>query len=257
LDIDRFVEEFKANASRAGFVLDFDGTLSEVVRERDAASALPGVAELLEQLASKFRLVALLSGRRAEDLHQIVGARGPRYIGVYGGEEFMDGRLESLRDADRWRGMASRLARDAEALITAEGLAGVEVEFKDIAVSVHYRKAKDPDAESKIQSWAGGAAEKRGFRANVGRKVIEMAPAGVSKANAVDRIVQENGLEWVVAAGDDWTDVEAMIRAGDLLGGRALRIGVVSQEEPEGLRGASDLIAESPTEVLAFLERFL
>jgi trehalose 6-phosphate phosphatase len=257
LDIDRFVEAFKKNSGRAGFVLDFDGTLSNVVRERDAAAALLGVTELLEKLAAGFRVVALVSGRRADHLQQIVAARGPRYIGVYGGEELTDGQLVSLPDADRWRGMASRLARDAEALILAQGLVGAEVEFKDIAVSVHYRKAKDPDAESIIQSWAGGAAEKRGFRAGVGRKVIEMAPAGVSKANAAERIIEEHELEWVVAAGDDWTDVEAMIRVADLLGGRALRIGVASQEEPEGLRPSSDLIAASPAEVLALLERFL
>jgi trehalose 6-phosphate phosphatase len=53
-------------AGRAGEValcLDFDGTLSPIVDDPQAARPLPGIVELLEPLADRFAAVALISGR--------------------------------------------------------------------------------------------------------------------------------------------------------------------------------------------------
>lgn len=256
MNLERFIDDFRRNSDRAGFVLDFDGTLSQVVMRPGQASALPGAKETLELLAAAYAVVALLSGRRAEDLHDIVLAENVRYFGVYGGEEYEGGRLIQVAEADRWRGMASRLARDAEALIHSEGLEGAEVEYKDIAVSVHYRRARD-EAGEVIRQWASVAGPKRGFRANAGRKVVEITPEGVSKAEALEKTVSAQQLEMVVAAGDDWSDVEALERAGSLLSEKALRIGVASNEQPAHLKESSDIVADSPSEVLELLQRFL
>lgn len=255
--MEQFVPRFLANPAAGGFLLDFDGTLSEIVSRPSGVAPAEGAVELLESLAALYRTVALLSGRRAEDLYDIVKAKGIRYLGVYGGEEFQDGRLVQPPEAERWRGMASRLARDAEALIHTQGITGAEVEYKDIAVSFHFRNAESPDAATIIQRWCEEATAKRGFESNLGRMVVEMRPKGISKAFAVRKVIEDGALQSLVVAGDDAADVPALALAGELLGDRAFRIGVASDEEPEGLRAVSDVVAESPADVVDLLSRFL
>lgn len=257
LEIEEFSNRFKQNPNKSGFVLDFDGTLSQIVDRPGGAHPVAGSVELLEALSGKYRVVALVSGRRAEDLRRIVNASGLLYVGLYGAERLEDGEVLQPPEADRWRGMASRLARDAQALITTEGLTGAEVEYKDLAVSVHYRNAADPRAAEAIQTWALAAAPRRGFEAGVGRMVVEMRPEGISKASALEQIVRENELDFVVTAGDDFQDVDAMTQAKALLGDAALRIGVASDEEPAGIRDAADMMAVSAAEVRDLLKSFL
>lgn len=257
MDIGDFVARFKKNRTRAGFVLDFDGTLSGIANAPGEAVPVEGAPEILETLSNEYRVVAMVSGRLAIDLEKIVRATGPIYVGLYGAERIERGALVQPAEAERWRGMASRLARDAEALITTEGLEGAVVEYKDLAVSVHYRRARDTRAGEAIRAWAVTAAPRRGFEAAVGRMVVELRPAGVSKASAVERIVLQTGLGFLVVAGDDYQDVDAMRRATELLGDGALRVGVSSNEEPDGIREAADLMVSSPFEVLDLLRKFL
>lgn len=256
MELESFLQSFGSRREVAGFVLDFDGTMSQVVESPPRAIPVGGVVGTLESLAKAYRTVAVVSGRRAEDVAGIVGASGVKFLGIYGAEWIHDGKLVQIADADRWRGMASRLARDAEALVVTEGLAGAEVEYKDLAVSVHYRNA-GPEAEEAIRSWAVTAAARRGFEFGVGRKVVEMRPRGVSKAAVVARIISEAPLEMAVVAGDDSQDVEAMHEAHHLLNDGALTIGVSSREEPDGLRGAADLLVGSPNEVVEILRSFV
>lgn len=257
MDLKRFVKEFRSHPEEAGFVLDFDGTLSAVVDEPAAVAPVAGSVETLELLAERYALVAILSGRRAENVYEIVGARGVKYLGIYGAEELSEGALDQGLLADAWRGMASRLARDAEALIATEGLSGCEVEYKDLAVSVHYRRARDPErAAGLVASWAESAAPRRGFESNVGRMVVEIRPAGISKASALARMLERERLGWMVAAGDDYADVEALARAKELLSDRVLTAGMASREQPPGIEEVSDIMLPSPEAAVEFLRRF-
>lgn len=255
--IEKFVTQFETNPNKSGFVLDFDGTLSRIVPEPGGALLVEGGYEVLMSLAAEYRRLALVSGRLARDLQSVVNVPGVEYVGLYGAERLIDGRLIQPPDAERWRGMASRLARDAEVLILTEGLEGAVVEYKDLAVSVHYRNARDHGTDEIIREWAAAAAPKRGFEAGVGRMVVEMRPAGISKASALEQIVKENQLAFVVCAGDDYQDVDAMRKAHQILGEDALAVGVASNEEPEGLRDASDLVVFSPLDLVEFLRKFL
>lgn len=257
MDIRRYSEEFKKESAEAGFFLDFDGTLSRIVAEPSGATLLPEARPVLEELSRAFAVVAMISGRRASDLASRAEATGVSYLGIYGAERLEEGRLIQPLAAQIWRGMASRIARDAQALITTEGLKGCEVEFKDLAVSIHYRGAESPQAGDVLLGWASEIASKRKFSASRGRMVVELRPIEVSKANALEQVALERGLRWIVAAGDDSADVEALDRAGSIAGNRALRIGVTSAETPDGLVEVSDLLVESPEELLAVLRIFL
>src|SRR5918996_1502986 len=84
-------------AERAGEValcLDFDGTLSPIVDDPQAARPLHGIVELLEPLAERFAAVALISGRPAAYLAEHAAAPGVRYLGLYGLQEIHDGQVK-------------------------------------------------------------------------------------------------------------------------------------------------------------------
>jgi trehalose 6-phosphate phosphatase len=92
-------------ADEVALCLDFDGTLSPIVDDPQAARPLPGTVELLGQLAARFAAVALISGRPAAYLAEHAAAPGVRYLGLHGLQEIRDGqvwvdpRLEAARSA--------------------------------------------------------------------------------------------------------------------------------------------------------------
>lgn len=240
----------------AGFVLDFDGTLSPIVSTPGEAAPVPGVRPLLESLSDAYRTVTLVSGRRAADVAARVGARGVRYVGLYGAEELAGGGVVQAAGADAWREAARRFAREAAAFLTAGGPPGCTAENKDLAVSLHHRLSPDPGAGTALLEWAM-AHRPDGFEVTVGRKVVEVRPRAATKAAALENVVREAGLRWLLVAGDDAADIDAFRRAGELLGPRALRAGVASGEAPVALDEATDAVLASPGALLDLLRRFL
>lgn len=250
------IATFKSSTGSSGFVLDFDGTLSEIVVDPSAAVPVDGVHAILERLAAKYRTVAVVTGRRADQVQNLLALEGVRYFGLYGAEEIVDGKLAQSPSSQLWRSMASRLARDAEALITTESLRGCQVEFKDVAVSIHHRQSQVASARDAILTWAETAAPRRGFQVTLGRMVVELRPVGVSKSSALERVVTEHALRNLLVAGDDSSDVEAMIRAKELPSVEVFNVGIASEEEPEGLQKVSDLMVPSVSAFVSLLDRF-
>src|SRR5918995_1037202 len=85
--------ELVGQADRTAICLDFDGTLSPIVDDPEAARPLEGIVELLGPLAARFAAVALISGRPADYLAEHAAAPGVRYLGMYGLQEIRDGRV--------------------------------------------------------------------------------------------------------------------------------------------------------------------
>lgn len=250
------VDELRSEPDRTGFFLDFDGTLAPVVPEPAAARIVPGAARVLEALAARYGVVAMISGRAATDLHRRVGATGPRYFGLYGAEEMRDSRLVQAPMADEWRRAARQLADGAQEYIDQSGLDGCEVEYKDLAVSIHYRKRSEPDPPEQLRRWAVRSAEQIDFRVGLGRKVLELKPSSVSKAAAFQRVVAESRVRHAVVAGDDSADVEMMRTAAGLIPGRLLRVGIFSSESPREMAENTELKLDSPEEFVRLLQRF-
>lgn len=250
-------QAYLAEPGSAAFMLDFDGTLSPVVADPDAAVLVPEATDVLHLLTATYPRVWVVSGRRAQDVAVRVGVEGISYYGLYGAEVFAGGSLDQHRDAEQWRGMASRCARDAEAMIAAEGLAGCEVEYKDLAVSIHHRNAVDPAAGSHILAWAETIAPRRKMVATTGRMVVELRPSGMSKSSVVTALASDPSLRRLMIAGDDASDVEAMRTARSLRGIRSWLVGVRSTEEPAGLAEVCDLLVENPSALVHHLEGFV
>ncbi|MGH2809671.1 MAG: trehalose-phosphatase, partial [Actinomycetota bacterium] len=191
MEIDDLIEVFRKNAETGGFVIDFDGTLSPIVADPDEARLAPGASEVLSGLAGRYEVVAIVSGRRAPDIARKIAVARLRYIGLYGAEEWIDGRVVQPPQAPEWMAAARQLAGEAAAYFKGAGLAGCEVELKGMAVSLHFRNAEEPRVADNILEWAQDAAPSRRFMVSVGRKVVELRPQGVSKAGAFERLVDE------------------------------------------------------------------
>lgn len=250
-------------AGRAGEValcLDFDGTLSPIVDNPDAARPLAGVVELLEPLAARFAAVALISGRPARFLAGHAAAAGVRYLGLYG--------LQEVRDGHVWVDPRLRAARPA-VLAAAEDLrsspavhaSGAHLEDKEYAIAVHTRRTQDPDSWSTtINETVREIADRHGLEVIPGKLVWELAPnVHADKGDAVRRVIAESGARSVVVIGDDLGDLpafNAVARPAEH-GHGGLRVAVRSAEAPPPLLAQADLIVDGPPGVLDFLQRLM
>ena len=123
-----------------------------------------------------------------------------------------------------------------------------------MSASLHYRGAEDEEAARSTLEHVKLRAEQRGFVARFGRKVLEvLPPLDVNKGTAVRRLLGERDLRRALYAGDDTTDLDGF-RALDGLD-LSVRIAVVSEEGPAGLREAADLTLAGPEEVPELLRR--
>ena len=250
-------------AERAGDValcLDFDGTLSPIVDDPQAARPLHGIIELLGPLAERFAAVALISGRPAAYLAEHAAAPGVRYLGLYGLQEIHDGqvqvdpRLEAARPAV----VAAHEDLKAHPVVQASG---AWLEDKEYAVAIHTRRVADPGRWAEpIDQAAREVADRHGLEVVPGKLIWELRPAVRSdKGDAVRRVVAESAAREAVVAGDDLGDLAAFAAAAQLAaeGGDALRVAVRSAEAPPQLLADADLVVEGPPGLRNFLERLV
>ncbi len=182
-------------------VLDFDGTLAPIVKDRDAAALGGRTRTILERVARLFP-VAVLSGRAARDVRARLEGVAPRWVvGSHGAE--WPGEVRAHRAwrtlVAGWRArLASRLA----------GVDGVELEVKPLSLAVHYRHSRHPrEAAVRIGEAIEGLP---GAAVVPGKKVVNLVPARAGdKGTALRRLVELAGAERVLFVGDDVTDEAA------------------------------------------------
>jgi trehalose 6-phosphate phosphatase len=231
-ELDRLAEA----PERAAIVLDIDGTLAPIVRRPEEAS-VPGTARReLERLVARYALIACVSGRTGDDARRLVGVDGVRYVGSHG--------LELAPEANEWRDEIRRFA------------AGVDwpVEDKGLTVSFHYREAQDEDAALEYLEEVADRAREAGLVPRFGRKVLEIRPpVQADKGTAVTALLAEAGLRRALYAGDDTTDLDGFRALDGLEIG--VRVAVSSDEAPQELVTAADVVVASPAELLDLLAR--
>jgi trehalose 6-phosphate phosphatase len=243
-------------ATEVAVCLDFDGTIAPIVEDPAAARPLPGVVDLLGPLADRYAAAAIVSGRPATYLASHAAAPGVRYLGMYGLEEIVEGRVQVDPRLEAAR-PAVEAAREELAGDPAVTASGAHLEDKRYAVAVHTRRVAEPGR------WAGpiGQAAARiaaghGLEVVPGRMVWELRPQVHSdKGDAVRRVVAESGAGALVVAGDDLGDLPGFAVAAELGGG--LRVVAGSAEAPAELLDAADLVVDGPEGVRELLEHLL
>jgi trehalose 6-phosphate phosphatase len=249
------VSTFAAAAPGAGIFCDFDGCLSPIVADPDAARPVRGAATALAACAKKYRVVAIVSGRSVADLGRRIEADGVLLIGLHGMEELRDGRVRVSPEAEAARSSVERAASLLERELAAAP--GAILERKGLALAVHFRRAEDPAlAERLAAPIVERAAAAEGLRVVPGRRILEVRPAaGGDKGDAVRRLIERESLGAAMVAGDDVGDVPAF-RALEGIGTR-LRVAVAGDESPPELAASADVVVRSPREFVALLKRLV
>jgi trehalose 6-phosphate phosphatase len=239
-------------AADAGIFTDFDGSLAPIVADPADSKALPGANRILAELARRFKVVAVISGRAARDLASRVTTPGVRLIGLHGMEEHAGGDVLVLPAAAEARpnvDVAYEMLREQLA-----GVPGAILEHKGLALAVHFRRAADPEeAEALSAPIVERVARDQRLEVIPGRLILEVRPrAGGDKGDAVRGLIRRYGLKAALFAGDDVGDLPAFHALDGL--DPAVRIAVQSEESPEALIERADLVVDGPASLLSLLE---
>jgi trehalose 6-phosphate phosphatase len=235
---------FAEDPRHSALCLDFDGTLAAIVSDPVGARPWPGVPALLARLAARFALVAVISGRPAEFLHEVLGSpAGVTLIGLYGLGQVGP-------DARPWEPVIADVADRAR----AEAPTGIYVEPKGLTVTLHWRHA--PETAAWAQAFAAREEAGRGLRVYEGRMSLELRPPlDVDKGTVVRSLVE--GMRAVAVFGDDLGDLPAFDAVAELgaRGVAAARIAVIDVESDDLVAARSDLVVDGPAGAVALLER--
>lgn len=243
-----------ASERRFGLISDVDGTLSSIVENPDEARISSEMRELLAELNRGSALVALVSGRGVEDLRQRVGLPGLVYVGNHGLERWTDGQSVTHPEA-----ASQRPALEAVKAKLAEFKdPGLSLEDKGSTLTLHYRRHTNPDGFAKEQrDRFTQIAGDLGLRLSQGRMVFEFKPSvAVDKGSTLRQLVADYRLGAALYIGDDTTDVAALLAAKDLREGgkcESWGVGVQSDETPDEVVAAADLLASGVPDVEALL----
>jgi trehalose 6-phosphate phosphatase len=222
---------------RAALFLDVDGVLAPIVPRPEDARVPDETRDELRRLNERYALVACISGRAGADALRIVGVPELVYVGNHG--------LELDDGAAEWGGRLQRFLAE---------VAWPATENKQLTASLHYRGSQDEGAARAALEDVKVRAEREGFVARFGRKVLEvLPPIDAHKGTAVRQLLAEQSLRRALYAGDDTTDLDGF-RALDGLE-LSVRVAVASHEGPPELREAADLVVVSPEEFVSLLRR--
>jgi trehalose-phosphatase len=236
---DDLLAPLAAEPGEAGLFLDFDGVLAPIVERPEDAAPPPETRAELERLVAKYALVAVVSGRAGDDVRARLGVDGVVCVGSHG--------LEVEPQADRWRRTLAAFAADAP-------WPREEIEVKGLAVAFHFRGRDDERAAVRELDAIAETAREEGLVARYGRKILEvLPPVGSHKGTAVRHLIEERGLRRALAAGDDTTDIDSFAALDGLE--VAVRVAVGSEESPQLLVEAADVVVGSTGEFLALLRR--
>ncbi len=247
------------DASRTGLFLDFDGTVSEIVDVPDEARPLDGVPTVLAELGRHFRVVAIVSGRRADQLLSWLGpdvAGNVEIWGTHGAERVSGGEIVTADEVTTYVEVMDRLERSLAAEPALE-IPGTLLERKAVILALHYRMAPDPViAEEELLALAERYAAEHDLEIARGRMVVELRPkVDLSKRSVVLARARRAEVKVACFIGDDLVDLGAFDALDDLEkeGIEAVRIAVRSAEAPASLIARADAVLEGPRGVLAFL----
>ncbi len=204
-------QELFSKRKKIALFLDYDGTLTPIVDRPEWATLSEEMRDIVKNLSERF-VVAIVSGRKREEVQKLVGVEGVFYAGSHGmdikGDRFsmIHPQVEKLVPV---------ISQINKILVNKLGdIKGVIIENKTFSIAVHYRLVEDRFF-SRIKDTVEEIV-KRDSRLYMmcGKKVFEIMPnIRWDKGKAVRWLMQVLGIneeEWIVIyIGDDTTDEDA------------------------------------------------
>ncbi|MEV6426396.1 trehalose-phosphatase [Nocardia sp. NPDC051463] len=236
------------STEKLAVLLDFDGTLADIVADPADAKPVDGAAAALAELAAQCP-VAVISGRDLTDLRNSVGVSGIWYAGSHGFELMAPDGTRHVHDAAP--GAEKTLAVAAgELRRRLRDVPGVLVEHKRFAVAVHHRNVAAEDVNGVVAA-VHEAGRVAGLRVTHGRRVVELRPdVDWDKGTALRWILEHLTFPVLpIYLGDDVTDEDAF----DAVESDGLGI-VVRHDETGDRHTAARFAVAGPRQVRDFLE---
>ncbi len=226
---------------------DYDGTLTPIVEDPNAAELAPDSKKIIQRLSDQFT-IAIISGRGLADLKSKVKLQGLIYAGSHGFEISGPNGLEMQYEPGKEiLPILDKVEKKLKKRI--EAIDGCEVERKKYAIAVHYRRVeagKVAEVENAVEEVLDGQPR---LKIGKGKKILELKPdLDWHKGHALNWLLDELDLAGAqyhpIFIGDDITDEDAL----KALNGTGILVG------SHGQKTYADYRLKDTGEVYGFLE---
>lgn len=240
-----------------GLITDVDGTISPTAPTPQQARVSPLCHHYLSILRNQLALVAIISGRAAGELKDMVNIEGLVYIGNHGMERWAEGHSEFIRDVQDYPRIIKAATEELTPLLSIEGII---VENKGVTATVHYRLCRErQSAKRDILAAIENSPNTRSLRImQEGKYAINLLPpVEVNKGTAVLELIKEYDLRGGIYLGDDITDISAFRAIRTACHGQdfqGLAIVVGNEEVPPEAVAEADFTLNGVADVEHFLE---
>lgn len=230
--------------------LDYDGTLSPIVKNPDEARLPERTKNILQKLAQDFP-VAVISGRDRADVEEKVGLRNVIYAGSHGFDITGPNGLEMQYEGGE---QAIPALDEAEQQLKEKlkDVKGARVERKKYAIAVHYRNVAEEEVDTVKTAVYHELDRQQKLKKGGGKKILELKPdidwhKGRATRWLLDSLDLEGRKHIPLFIGDDVTDEDALEAiASDGIG---ILVGT------HGEKTAASFRLENTDEVAEFLEK--
>jgi len=205
---EKLLAEYRKSGKRL-FLLDYDGTLVGFKGKPEEAGPDEEIIDLLQRLTGDpENTVVVISGRDKTTLENWLGRIGSALVAEHGGWIRLKGRSwDSPVPSDMtWKETIRPILE-----LHTDRTPGSAVEDKDFSLVWHYRRA-DPELAyvrgQELRAALVNLTENLDVGVFEGNKILEVKSQGVSKGRAAETWLAEQDWEFILAAGDDYTDEE-------------------------------------------------
>lgn len=205
------------------YFFDIDGTLVDIAESPERVNVDAALRRLIETLhRSAGGAVALVSGRAIADIDALFPGSALPVAGQHGAER-RDGAGTVTHHA-RLPAQFPQLRSELSDLVKRH--AGLRLEDKGFSLALHYRQAPQLGGFVHRVMRSLHARRRKNLHLQVGKRVVELLPAGSNKGSAVLEFMKEPPFRGrtPVFIGDDVTD-EAAFAIVNRLGGHSVKVG--------------------------------
>jgi len=202
----KLINEYKTSTKRL-LLLDYDGTLVSFSDRPEKAGPDRKLRNLLGKLAAESRNeLVIISGRDKKTLNNWLGDLSVSLIAEHG--------AWVRSQSGQWQATVPLLTDWKQHIkpileLFSDRTPGSTVEEKDFSLVWHYRRA-DPELGSlrslELKNAILNLTENLGIGIFEGSKILEVKDTRITKGNAVRRWLGKKKWDFILAAGDDYTD---------------------------------------------------
>jgi alpha,alpha-trehalase len=218
-----FLKQSKFHSIVAGktpvLFLDYDGTLSPIVKHPEDAQLSKEMKEVLEQCAEKFT-VAIVSGRDMDDVKSKVAIENLIYAGSHGFR--ISGPNGLYMEHEKSEEILQQLDQiEKELNKSLNNIVGLQIDRKRYAVGIHYRNSEESELPKIMKIVDDLLKRFPEFKKGGGKKIVEIKPiVDWHKGKAINWIMKNlrfsgNPDMVPIYLGDDVTDEDAFRTLSD------------------------------------------